>query len=485
MHIETLYKVLQGDHEQEVRVATALKAARVAAAVKSLPYMKETIFPALSKMAKNTEGGQRIELAGVLMDMAKPLGKDAAIELVFPDVDILLVDEKVDVRLAVINRLGAFIETVGMGPSEKVGRLPVRRAWAPPALAVFPPPPPAPDVSSTSPFPLSPFPGAHREDLDRSRGRQELADPPLRDAPPTPSSPPSSARPNSTSSSPRTDGPHPVGFLRCPCAAPAPPTRPRAPLGRSAPVAPPPPLDAPRPPRYRYDGFALIRNDWAHVCAAIGERFGAEWLEEKVMPVLDDIAAQVARNESNTGSKAAPASGSATSVSELSLVLCAALSAFADQVTARPPRPPAASLPRPPPSPDASPLAPPPAHRLPPALAVQLPRFADSPHRRVQTRRQPRAQRQNRTYEVRRRRWSPPYPAPPPSPPRLPPPPTPSPSRPSCRCAGLLLSTKILTGQMINDLVKPAVEKCTGDDDMDVAHFAAVATERMQGALMG
>ena len=126
MHIETLYKVLQGDHEQEVRVATALKAAGVAAAVKSLPYMKETIFPALSKMAKNTEGGQRIELAGVLMDMAKPLGKDAAIELVFPDVDILLVDEKVDVRLAVINRLGAFIETVGMGPSEKVRRLPVR-----------------------------------------------------------------------------------------------------------------------------------------------------------------------------------------------------------------------------------------------------------------------------------------------------------------------------------------------------------------------
>ena len=57
--------------------------------------------------------------------------------------------------------------------------------------------------------------------------------------------------------------------------------------------------------------------------------------------------------------------------------------------------------------------------------------------------------------------------------------------RPSRRCAGLLLSTKILTGQMINDLVKPAVEKCTGDDDMDVAHFAAVATERMQGALMG
>ena len=125
------------------------------------------------------------------------------------------------------------------------------------------------------------------------------------------------------------------------------------------------------------------------------------------MPVLDDIAAQVARNESNTGSKAAPASGSTTSVSELSLVLCAALSAFADQVTARPPPPrPArrAPAPRPPPAPGASPLAPrPSAHRLPRPPPFSCRAAADSPHRRVQTRRQPRAQRQNRTYEVRRR----------------------------------------------------------------------------------
>jgi serine/threonine-protein phosphatase 2A regulatory subunit A len=337
VHIETLYKVLQGDHEQEVRVATALKAAGVAAAVKSLPYMKETIFPALSKMAKNTEGGQRIELAGVLMDMAKPLGKDAAIELVFPDVDILLVDEKVDVRLAVINRLGAFIETVGMGPSEKERiekistDLAVDKNWRIRHSAMLLLPKLAAELGQT--------------EFDKLVST--------------------------------TDGPHPVGFLRCP-----------------------------------YDGFALIRTDWAHVCAAIGERFGAEWLEEKVMPVLDDIAAQVARNESNTGSKAAPASGSATSVSELSLVLCAALSAFADQ------------LPR----------------KLPTLLTAAC-KLADNPVPNVKI-------------EL-------------------------------MKCAGLLLSTKILTGQMINDLVKPAVEKCTGDDDMDVAHFAAVATERMQGALLG
>ena len=239
VHIETLYKVLQGDHEQEVRVATALKAAGVAAAVKSLPYMKETIFPALSKMAKNTEGGQRIELAGVLMDMAKPLGKDAAIELVFPDVDILLVDEKVDVRLAVINRLGAFIETVGMGPSEKVGRLPVRpgKPGRPPRP---PPPSPAAPPLPPHPFPLSPFQERIEKistDLAvdknwRIRHSAMLLLPKL------------AAELGQTEFDKlvaTTDGPHPVGFLRCPCAAPAPPHTPARPSRPLRPRRPPAP----------------------------------------------------------------------------------------------------------------------------------------------------------------------------------------------------------------------------------------------------
>ena len=239
MHIETLYKVLQGDHEQEVRVATALKAAGVAAAVKSLPYMKETIFPALSKMAKNTEGGQRIELAGVLMDMAKPLGKDAAIELVFPDVDILLVDEKVDVRLAVINRLGAFIETVGMGPSEKVGRLPVRpgKPGRPPRP---PPPSPAAPPLPPHPFPLSPFQERIEKistDLAvdknwRIRHSAMLLLPKL------------AAELGQTEFDKlvaTTDGPPPVGFLRCPCAAPAPPHTPARPSRPLRPRRPPAP----------------------------------------------------------------------------------------------------------------------------------------------------------------------------------------------------------------------------------------------------
>ena len=249
MHIETLYKVLQGDHEQEVRVATALKAAGVAAAVKSLPYMKETIFPALSKMAKNTEGGQRIELAGVLMDMAKPLGKDAAIELVFPDVDILLVDEKVDVRLAVINRLGAFIETVGMGPSEKVRRLPRRARGAPAARRLLPPARlPAPERLPLTPSPSPPSSQERIEKIStdlavdknwRIRHSAMLLLPKL------------AAELGQTEFDKlvaTTDGPHPVGFLRCPCAAPAPPRPSDGRVHPRPPRAPRPPPDAPRPP---------------------------------------------------------------------------------------------------------------------------------------------------------------------------------------------------------------------------------------------
>ena len=57
---------------------------------------------------------------------------------------------------------------------------------------------------------------------------------------------------------------------------------------------------------------------------------------------------------------------SVTSVLEPSLALCAALSAFADQVTARPPSSPPAARPPPPSAlPRRLPLAPPPAHRLP------------------------------------------------------------------------------------------------------------------------
>ena len=43
-------------------------------------YEGDHLPRALQRLAErqNTEGGQRIELAGVLMDMAKPLGKDAA-----------------------------------------------------------------------------------------------------------------------------------------------------------------------------------------------------------------------------------------------------------------------------------------------------------------------------------------------------------------------------------------------------------------------
>ena len=57
---------------------------------------------------------QRIELAGVLMDLAAPLGKAQALELVFPTIAQLLEggEENNNVRLLMIGKLNAFIDVV-------------------------------------------------------------------------------------------------------------------------------------------------------------------------------------------------------------------------------------------------------------------------------------------------------------------------------------------------------------------------------------
>jgi len=56
---------------------------------------------------------QRLEMAAQLMDMASPLGKELALSQVAPCMDVLLNDENTNVRLAVINKLSSFLETVG------------------------------------------------------------------------------------------------------------------------------------------------------------------------------------------------------------------------------------------------------------------------------------------------------------------------------------------------------------------------------------
>jgi len=111
------YKTLQEDNEAEVQVATALKSAR-ATAVLGPDFGKSTIFPMLKSLVLDANTAKRLEMSGVVMDMAAPLGKALALELVMPCMRELI-SEKDDqpdltnIRLAVINKIAAFVDVVG------------------------------------------------------------------------------------------------------------------------------------------------------------------------------------------------------------------------------------------------------------------------------------------------------------------------------------------------------------------------------------
>lgn len=111
------YKTLQEDNEAEVQVATALKSAR-ATAVLGAEFGKTTIFPNLKALVLDANTAKRLELSGVVMDMAAPLGKALALELVMPCMRELI-SEKDDqpdltnIRLAIINKIASFVDVVG------------------------------------------------------------------------------------------------------------------------------------------------------------------------------------------------------------------------------------------------------------------------------------------------------------------------------------------------------------------------------------
>lgn len=116
--VKTIYTQLQGDHEVEVRVATALKAAGVAAVLGS-EFGKDHIFPVLKDLVLDAQSIQRLELAAIMMDMAAPLGKALAFELIMPCMMLLLEEmDNTNVRLAIINKLGSFVEVVGTEPEK-------------------------------------------------------------------------------------------------------------------------------------------------------------------------------------------------------------------------------------------------------------------------------------------------------------------------------------------------------------------------------
>ena len=73
-------------------------------------FGRDSIFPILKDMVLDPNSIQRIELAGVLMDIAAPLGKTNALELVFPAVSQLLEagEENNNVRLLMIGKSNAL-----------------------------------------------------------------------------------------------------------------------------------------------------------------------------------------------------------------------------------------------------------------------------------------------------------------------------------------------------------------------------------------
>ena len=121
-----------------MRIATALRAAGVTA-VLGADFGREPIFPILKDLVLDPNSIQRIELAGVLMDMAGPLGKPMALELVFPTVSQVTLplpltchghsnsnvfptvsqlleggEENNNVRLLMIGKLAALTDVIGI-----------------------------------------------------------------------------------------------------------------------------------------------------------------------------------------------------------------------------------------------------------------------------------------------------------------------------------------------------------------------------------
>lgn len=111
--VKEIYMMLQRDHEAEVRVATALRSAGVSAVI-GAEFGKDPIFPILKDLVLDPNSISRLELAGCMMDMAAPLGKALALELVLPCMSVLLDEiDNTNVRLAIINKVGPFLDVVG------------------------------------------------------------------------------------------------------------------------------------------------------------------------------------------------------------------------------------------------------------------------------------------------------------------------------------------------------------------------------------
>lgn len=120
--LEQMYAALQSDHEADVRIAAALRGAEVATAL-GAAFGKAYVFPVVSQLAMDVNSVSRVELSTVVMELAAPLGKAGALDLVLSCLTVLADDELTNVRLAVLLQLGPFIRVTGLNGEAQEGVL--------------------------------------------------------------------------------------------------------------------------------------------------------------------------------------------------------------------------------------------------------------------------------------------------------------------------------------------------------------------------
>jgi len=117
---------LLADSENEVKHAICERAAEVAEGL-GPEFSAEEIFPKLKSLVEAAEGADgssillREKLSVVLMSMAKPLGKERALELILSSnlLEFLVNDENINLRLVVLPELPKFLEVVRVHPHKE------------------------------------------------------------------------------------------------------------------------------------------------------------------------------------------------------------------------------------------------------------------------------------------------------------------------------------------------------------------------------
>jgi len=126
----SIFKALIECSDPEVKNAMAKQSAQVAKVWKGNPFVEEEIFPKISDLALDDKQGdaERADFTRVLLQLAGPLGEEAAIRLLLkgkssePSVMKSLVNDgsSTNVRLAAMAELVALIDTVSLSKADAV-----------------------------------------------------------------------------------------------------------------------------------------------------------------------------------------------------------------------------------------------------------------------------------------------------------------------------------------------------------------------------